>query len=78
MIGLDIGERKWESWADWTLPVTIWSNTRSLTKCRSLLQDHAITESVHLNYNIPFYTQYMTFNRANVYFGVMFGAGDHG
>lgn len=71
-IGLDIGERKWESWADWTLPVTFGQYQRPY-EVSILIASHAITESVHLNYNIPFYTKYMTFNRANVYFGVMFG-----
>jgi len=38
-----------------------------------VVADHAITESVGINYVIPFYDRYETFNKANLNFGVMAG-----
>lgn len=72
MVGLDIGERKWQSWADWSLPATF-GQKRDNYEMSFLIANHAISESIHINYMIPFYTQYMTYNKANVYFGVMAG-----
>jgi hypothetical protein len=72
MIALDLGDRKWESWATWSLPGTFGQNLKTY-EMNFLIADHAFTQSIHLNYVIPFYTQFMGYNKSNFYFGVMGG-----
>ncbi len=72
MLSLDIGERQWTSYGDWTpndqLGVVL--KPRPIT---FVIADHAVNENVGINYVIPFYSRYNTYNKANLYFGVNFG-----
>ena len=72
MLNLDLGDRQWKSFGDWELVDNqgVKLNNRAVT---FLIADHATNESVGLNYVIPFYTKYTAYNKANLYFGVMFG-----
>jgi hypothetical protein len=72
MLNLDLGERRWESYGSWT-PVDAQGVTLDPRQVSFLIADHAINESVALNYVIPFYTQYTGYNKANLYFGASFG-----
>jgi hypothetical protein len=72
MLNLDIGSRRWESSADWQLNDLFGQKLKS-REVTFLIADRAINESVGINYVIPFYSKYYTFNRANVYFGINFG-----
>jgi hypothetical protein len=72
MLNLDIGNRKWETFGNWV------ENGKFGTALKSepvsfLIADNAITEMVGINYVIPFYTEYNTFNRSNINFGVALG-----
>jgi hypothetical protein len=69
MIGVDAGTRKWETFGQWQV------NDKNGTKLKPvdvnfLEADKAISETIMMNYVVPFYTQFQTFNRANFYFGV--------
>lgn len=68
----DLGDRKWESFGDWT-PYTLNGRTLKPREITFLEASNAITESFQFNYNIPFYTRFHTFNRSNLYFGVLLG-----
>ena len=68
----DLGDRKWETFGDWT-PVGSYGQKMQPEQITYQIANHAITESFQLNYNIPFYTHYHTFNRSNLYFGIMLG-----
>jgi opacity protein-like surface antigen len=72
MIGLDVGTRHWETVGQWQLNDKF--NT-SLTPVdvKFMLADRAINETIMMNYVIPFYTQFQTYNRANFYFGINAG-----
>lgn len=72
MLGFDLGTRKWESFGTWSLPITMgqYLQPRDVS---FLVADHAISSNFQMNYVIPFYTKYNTFNRANLYFGAMLG-----
>ncbi len=72
MLSLDIGDRKWQSEGSWTLNDK-YGQTLRTRPITFLIADHALTETVGLNYVIPFYTRYNTYNRSNLYFGVQFG-----
>ena len=72
MLHLDIGDRKWESYGNWS-PQDKYGVTLKPTGETFLIADHAVSSSVGFNYVIPFYTSYSEFNRANLYFGVMLG-----
>ena len=72
MLNLDIGSRKWETYGNW--PINgLYGKELNPQEITFLEADHAITESVGINYVIPFYTRYNTFNRANLYFGATLG-----
>ena len=71
-LNFDLGTRQWETFGSWQL------NDQNGQQLKSrdvtfLIADHAITESFQFNYTIPFYARYSNENRANLYFGVMFG-----
>ena len=68
----DLADRKWETFGDWT-PVATYGQTLPVQQVTFQLASHAITESFELNYNIPFYTHFHTYNRSNLYFGIMMG-----
>lgn len=72
MLNAEIGSRHWESSGDWNLYDTYGQQLKS-RNVTFLIADRAINESVGINYVIPFYSKYYTFNRANVYFGVTVG-----
>jgi hypothetical protein len=72
MMSLDIGNRRWESFGEWKLDDRYGKPLKPF-KMKFLIADHAITTSVQMNYVIPFYSQFRTFNRANLYFGVHAG-----
>ena len=72
MIGLDVGSRRWETFGQWQ--VNDKYNTKlKPTEVKFLIADRAINENIQMNYVIPFYTQFQTYNRANLYFGVNAG-----
>jgi len=72
MIGLDVGSRKWETFGQWQINDKF-NNVLKPVDVNFLVADRAITETVLMNYVIPFYTQFQTFNRANFYFGANAG-----
>jgi hypothetical protein len=72
MLNLDIGSRQWQTTGNWALN-GLYGQQLNPQEITFLLASHAVNESVGINYVIPFYTTYNTFNRANVYFGAMAG-----
>jgi len=72
MLSVDLGDRRWESKTTW-IPNDLHGQTLKPREVNFLIADHAINECVGINYVIPFYTKYNTFNRANVYFGTNVG-----
>lgn len=71
-LSLDIGTRQWETFGTWQLNDANGQQLKS-RNITFVVADHAVSESIQMNYLIPFYAQYSNFNRANVYFGLMFG-----
>lgn len=71
-VAFDLGDRKWESFGNWT-PYTLNGRPLKSREISFLEASNAISESFQLNYNIPFYTRFHTFNRSNLYFGVTLG-----
>ncbi len=71
-ISFDLGTRKWQTFGDWQINGL---NGQKLNKreIRFLIADHAISESFQFNYVIPFYSQFNTDNRSNLYFGALLG-----
>ena len=72
MLNLDIGERHWQSQGTWQLN-DIYGQPLKAEPITFVVADHAINESVGINYVIPFYTRYNTFIRSNINFGVTVG-----
>ena len=72
MLNLDLGTRHWESSGDWSVVDNQGTSlgTRPVT---FVVAEHAVNESVGINYVIPFYTRYRTYNKSNLYFGASFG-----
>ncbi len=72
MLNFDAGTRHWATYGSWQINDQMGQQlkTRDVT---FVMADHAVDESVGINYVIPFYTRYNNFNRANLYFGVMVG-----
>jgi len=72
MINLDLGVRRWDSYADWQLNDLngVELQQRQVT---FVVAQHAINESIAMNYVIPLYTRYNTYNKANINFGAQFG-----
>lgn len=68
----EVGDRKWQTFGDWT-PVGPFGQKMPAQQITFQIADHALSESFEFNYNIPFYTHFHTYNRSNLYFGVMFG-----
>ena len=71
-LSFDLGERQWETSGTWQLQDAYGQQLQS-RPITFLVADHAINESFEFNYAIPFYTRYNTFERSNLYFGVMLG-----
>jgi len=72
MINLDLGQRHWESAGTWALNDQFGQPLKP-RDIKFVVADHAVNEYVALNYVIPFYTGYNTYNKANLYFGAGFG-----
>lgn len=72
MMGLDVGDRRWESFGTWEQPYTFGTYLQP-RDVSFLIADHAISTSIQMNYVKPFYAKFNTFNRANLYFGAMLG-----
>lgn len=72
MMSLDVGNRRWESFGQWQMEDRYGLPLKPY-KMNFLIADHAITTAVQMNYVIPFYTRFTTFNRANLCFGVHAG-----
>jgi len=72
MLGIDIGERKWQSYGTWQENGTF-GQTLNNQQVTFNIASKAINESFEMNYIIPFYTKFQTYNKANLYFGAMFG-----
>ena len=71
-LAFDLGFRKWESFGLWTQPY-LFGHTLTSTETKFQLGSPAVSESVQLNYVIPYYSEYKVLNRANLYFGATFG-----
>jgi len=71
-VNFDLGTRKWETFGTWQLNGT---NGQKLKprEITFLIAEQAISESAQFNYVIPFYSNYNSVNRSNLYFGVMLG-----
>jgi len=72
MMSLDVSDRRWETFGQWKLNDK-YGKSLAPINVPFLLADHALTQSVQMNYVIPFYTQFRNFNRANLYFGAHAG-----
>ncbi len=72
MLNLDIGDRKWETQGTWQLQNTL-NRKYEPRDVNFLIADHAINTSIGVNYVIPFYSRYNTYNSCNVYFGATLG-----
>lgn len=72
MISLDVSDRRWETFGEWKL-TDRFGKALTPVKVPFLIADHALSQSVQMNYVIPFYTQFRNFNRANLYFGAHLG-----
>jgi len=72
MLNLDIGDRQWKSFGTWQL-VDEFGQKLQARQVSFLIADHAINESVGINYVIPFYAKYSNYNKSNLYFGVNVG-----
>ena len=72
MLNLDIGTRHWESYGQWKIN-DLYGQSLQPRDITFLVADYALTECVGINYVIPFYTKYNTFNRSNINFGVAVG-----
>ena len=72
MINLDLGSSKWVSYGTWQLNDKS-GKTLDQREITFLIASRAVNESVGLNYVIPFYTRYNTYNKANINFGAQFG-----
>ncbi len=72
MINLDLGCRRWESYGTWNLndQYGLQLKPREIT---FLIADRAINESVGINFVLPLYTRYNTYNKANINFGAQVG-----
>ena len=72
MLGFDLGDRKWQSYGTWSENGTMGQSLSSQNVTFNIAS-HAINESFEMNYVIPFYTKFNTYNKANLYFGAMLG-----
>ena len=72
LLTLDAGDRRWETFGDWKQNTTFGGQLVP-QQVSFLLASHAFNQSIGMNYVIPFYTRYQTFNRSNIYFGVNAG-----
>lgn len=72
MLSADFGTRQWISYGQWEQNDLL-GRTLKPRDVTFLVADYAITESFGMNYIIPFYTRYNTFNRANINFGANIG-----
>ena len=68
----DLGDRKWETFGTWT-PSGPYGQPVSPQQITYQMASHALSESFQLNYNIPFYTHFHTYNKSDLYFGIMVG-----
>ncbi len=68
----ELGMRKWESFGTWNNPYTMGTSLQK-TEVKFQIGKPALTESFQLNYVIPFYSKWKTYNKANLYFGVNLG-----
>ena len=71
-IHFDVGWRKWESYGNWSNPYLMGTSLKN-TPITFQLGSPAVTESISVNYVIPFYSDYKIFNKANIYFGATLG-----
>ncbi len=72
MMSLDVSTRRWETFGQWQINDKFGKQLKPVD-VPFLLAQHALTQSIQMNHVIPFYTQFQTFNRANLYFGVHAG-----
>ncbi len=72
MINADFGDRRWISYGQWKLN-DLYGKVLQPRDITFLVADHAISSQIAMNYVIPFYAKYNTFNRANLNFGASFG-----
>ena len=71
-VSFDLGIRKWETFGDWT-PIAPYGQVLPAQQITYQIADHAISSSFKLNYTVPFYTEFHTYNRSNLYAGIMIG-----
>lgn len=72
MLNLDVGKRRWETFGDWQL-TGLFGRKIGTRQISYLMAKEAINYSVGINYVIPFYTEYQTYNKSNLNFGVNVG-----
>jgi hypothetical protein len=72
MINLDLGSTRWLSYSNWAI-TDLYGQALGSREITFLVANRAVNESVGMNFVLPFYTRYNTFNRANINFGVQFG-----
>jgi len=72
MLNLDIGSRRWISYGQWKQN-DLYGKSLKPQEITFLVADYAITSCVGINYVIPFYSKYNTYNRSNINFGITVG-----
>ena len=71
-MNLDIGSRMWETFGTWQIN-GLYGQGLGPQNISFMLAQRAVSSSVQMNYVIPFYTHFQVYNKANLYFGAMFG-----
>src|SRR5688572_23091240 len=61
MMSLDVGDRRWETFGQWKL-TDKFGKALTPVNVSFLIADHALNQTVQMNYVIPFYTQFRNFN----------------
>lgn len=72
MLNLDLGMRKWETFDTWEVN-GLFGKQLKAQDVSFLIASKALSQSIGINYVIPFYTRYNNYNKCNIYFGAMAG-----
>ncbi len=71
-VGYDLAFRRWETYGTWSNPYLMGTSLKK-TDVKFTLGNPAISNSIQVNYILPFYTKYSSYNKANINFGITLG-----
>ncbi len=71
-MNFDLGSRMWETFGTWQINGK-YGQVLGPQNISFMVAQRAVSESIQMNYVIPFYTHFQVYNKANLYFGAMFG-----